>query len=84
MAAKKKTTEPKKSTKNMPKTKKFLGASDAGEAQRTGGLKAAGDYFSAQGVRTGANPAFGRVRQNKLKADVMKKKSSGGGTTRKK
>jgi len=32
----------KKSTSAMPKTKRGLGATDAGQAQRVGGLKAAG------------------------------------------
>lgn len=77
----------KKDTSKMPKTKKNLGATDAGQAQRIGGLKAAGNYFSGADKQYGGKAlakAYGNARQKNLKADVMKKKSSGGGSTKKK
>ena len=76
----------KKDTSKMPKTKRNLGATDSGQAQRTGGLKAAGNYFSGADKQYGGKAlakAYGNARQKNLKEDVVKKSSKGGSTKKK-
>lgn len=77
----------KKDTSKMPKTKRNLGATDAGQAQRTGGLRAAGNFLSASSVKPSNFRNSGdainlknrvaKERQTKLKTDVTKKNSKG-------
>lgn len=63
-----------KSTAPMPKTKRFLGASDVGEAQRISGLKQAGKFFGG---------SLGVPMQKRLTAESATKKSKGGKATKK-
>lgn len=76
----------KKDTSKMPKTKRNLGATDAGQAQRTGGFKAAGTFFAgADATRNGpaAQNGMARNRMNKLKSDTAKKTSKGSSAKKK-
>jgi hypothetical protein len=82
MAAKKmqgKNSNKPGSTSKMPKTKKNLGAQDAGQAQRIGGLKAAGQFFSGSNYKGGEpmTSTLASKRTNKLKGAMLKKSSGG-------
>ncbi len=83
----------KKDTSKMPKTKRNLGATDAGQAQRVGGLRQAGNFFSASSVKPknfrnsgdaiNLKNRLTKERQNKLKTDVITKNSKGSSTKKK-
>jgi hypothetical protein len=84
MAAKKiqgKNSTKPNSTSRMPKTKRNLGPTDSGQAQRMGGLKSAGDFFAGKDAPT-ISKSVSNMRNRKLRQDMMKAGSRGGKTTK--
>lgn len=76
----------KKTSMKKPQPKRLLGPEDSGLAQRVGGLKAAGNFFSGADQKAAGKKladAYGSSRIKKFKNDQVSKPSRGGSTKKK-